>query len=156
MSTATLIQDLLDEYQSRLGLDGSSQVLVQGDDVYGVVERWCKESYTSYTPTITLSDEAVPSDRWPYKEDSFTHIFAVVRDASKDSLQYLKWIQWSLKYKGIAVLTLANDFSLNHAATIDFIERASFERGRIRVLDRKVGNETSKIIIAMKWDLLSA
>ncbi|QIX00275.1 hypothetical protein AMS68_005792 [Peltaster fructicola] len=156
MPPSLIIKDLLDEYRSRLGLDGSSNVLVSDEEVYHTIEQWCKNSYMSYMPVIALADEVASTDSWPYQEDNFTHIFATIKDTDKASLQYLKWIQWSLRYKGIAIFTLAQGITAEHADIVEFVETASFERGRIRVLDRNDGDHTSRVAIAMKWDLLSA
>lgn len=160
-STATvLVSDILKEYSTRLGIDGSSTVLAWDEHIASAIAASCKDNYTSYLPEVTTA-RLGDAEAWPYPEDKFTHAFAITMLNSRDDLQLLRWVQYSLRYKGIAVLLVLGEHRMEATAIIEFVEKASFERGRLRVLDREAvlpsGKvEKARVVLAMKWDMLSA
>lgn len=148
------MSNLLDEYQSKLNFDGVSNILVE-QSLRPEVEQWLEKNFGNYAPSTVMLSESTDG-KWPHKEDTFTHVITTLAEPSRSTLQHLRYIQWSLKYKGIALLVLHDSFNKDHGSIIDFIENASFERGRIKIIERHSNGGPIQVVIAMKWDLLCA
>jgi len=194
-ATSLLIREILDEYGSRISIDGGSKVLVSSINIASALADATTDVRTPYGPTITIAvrDETpVDPSRIPHtsvqladglKMDHFTHaVFGIAAEDPKYVLQGLKHMLYALQPKGIAIVIslkqetgqaegsdsyvvgLEDKIKYQSRGKVErlteVLEYAGFERGKIRSMDRSVelGGKPveAEIVLAMKWDQLSA
>ncbi|KAK3109986.1 hypothetical protein LTR53_016193 [Teratosphaeriaceae sp. CCFEE 6253] len=105
------------------------------------------------------------------KMDHFTHALTDVSRASgKTCMEIMKWAKYALQPKGILVVVALKrteaegDFvermqgqSKGRVSSLgDVLEWAGFERGKVRSMTRGEGAGEAEVVLAMKWDQLTA
>lgn len=157
MAQSHTLQAFLNEYSSRLTFSSASKILCLEPSTGTTVTNWCKENLSHVDqPTITTADSDNPPSNtaWPYKEASFTHIFATLSPELKTSVKGLKFVHYSLLWKGIAVI-LPPEGGQVAGESVNLsrlVELGGFEPGKVRAVEI----EGSEICFAMKWDMLTA
>jgi len=161
---AAILSDFLSENIAKLSISSQSNILSFDEQCHDTLQAWCKDNLSHFQqPTLTLLDRnAAFNSTWPHKESSFSHVFATLSNDLKTSVKGLKFVHYTLVWKGIAVI-LPSEGGEVAGEKVDLarlIDLGGFEPGKVRVVERKVkvGNEDveSEIAFAMKWDLLSA
>lgn len=157
MTASPTLQAFLDSYSSRLTLSSASKILCLDHSTSKTVTSWCKANLSHVDqPTITSadSDTTAFNSTWPYKESSFTHIFATLSPDLKTSVKGLKFVHYSLLWKGVAVV-LPPEGGEVAGEKVNFsrlVELGGFEPGKVRAVEI----EGQEICFAMKWDMLTA
>ncbi|KAK1057253.1 hypothetical protein LTR74_014304 [Friedmanniomyces endolithicus] len=105
------------------------------------------------------------------KMDHFTHALADVSLASgKTCMEIMKWARYALQPKGILVAVallktgdgrelgerLRGESKGRVGGLGDVLDFAGFERGKVRVMERGEGEGKAEVVLAMKWDQLTA
>ncbi|KAK0901143.1 hypothetical protein LTR57_020285 [Friedmanniomyces endolithicus] len=105
------------------------------------------------------------------KMDHFTHALADVSLASgKTCMEIMKWARYALQPKGILVAVallktgdgrelgqrLRGESKGRLGGLGDVLDFAGFERGKVRVMERGEGEGRAEVVLAMKWDQLTA
>ncbi|KAK0941027.1 hypothetical protein LTR29_007445 [Friedmanniomyces endolithicus] len=129
------------------------------------------------TPTATGGEDLGPNvtteliTALESKMDHFTHALADVSLASgKTCMEIMKWARYALQPKGIlvavALLKTAEGRELGErlrgeskgrvGGLGDVLDFAGFERGKVRVMERGEGEGKAEVVLAMKWDQLTA
>ncbi|KAK1811171.1 hypothetical protein LTR12_014468 [Friedmanniomyces endolithicus] len=105
------------------------------------------------------------------KMDHFTHALADVSLASgKTCMEIMKWARYALQPKGILVAVallktgdgrelgerLRGESKGRVGGLGDVLDFAGFERGKVRVMERGEGEGRAEVVLAMKWDQLTA
>jgi len=161
---AAILSDFLTEYTSRLSISSQSTILCFDSQCHNTLQTWCKDNLSHFQqPTLTLldSDQAFDST-WPHRESSFSHVFAALSNDLKTSVKGLKFVHYTLVWKGVAVIlpSEGGEVAGEKVDLAKLIELGGFEPGKVRVVERKVRVDRedveSAIAFAMKWDLLSA
>nr|OQO30234.1 hypothetical protein B0A51_01382 [Rachicladosporium sp. CCFEE 5018] len=149
----------LDEYSSRLRISSASKILCFSSPLQDVVQPWCSSNLDSHSQPASLS--SIPSTQafnstWSEPESHYTHIFAQLSSDLKTSVKMLKFLHFSLVWKGIAVVLPPQagegEVGGEKVDLAKLIELGGFEPGKVRVVDEGKG----EVAFAMKWDLLSA
>lgn len=161
---AAVLQDFLGEYIGRLSISSQSNVLCFDEQCHSTLQAWCKDNLSHFQqPTLTLLDRNQAfNSTWPHKESSFSHVFATLSNDLKTSVKGLKFVHYTLVWKGVAVIlpSEGGEVAGEKVDLAKLIDLGGFEPGKVRVVERKVkvGEEEveSEIAFAMKWDLLSA
>ena len=113
-----ILKDVLDEYGSRLSVDGGSKVLVSDINIARALYEASERVRTPYGPTITIasrsqssadtsnlppSTESILAD--DLKMDTYTHaVYAVSNEDPKYVLQALKIMKYAMQPKGYAII----------------------------------------------------
>lgn len=161
---AAVLQDFLGEYIGRLSISSQSNILCFDEQCHNTLQAWCKDNLSHFQqPTLTLLDRNQAfNSTWPHKESSFSHVFATLSNDLKTSVKGLKFVHYTLVWKGVAVIlpSEGGEVAGEKVDLAKLIDLGGFEPGKVRVVERKVkvGEEEveSEIAFAMKWDLLSA
>ena len=119
-SLTKILNDVLDEFGSRISIDGGSKVLVSDTNIAKDIHKATEAVRTPFGPSITVAGQGSEdasqvqgvADVKPVNDlqmDFYTHaIFGVAQEDPKFVLQGLKHMVYALRPKGIAIVVALN------------------------------------------------
>lgn len=117
-----ILQQVLNEYGSRVNIDSASKILVSDADIAAQLAEATKDIRTPFGPSITVATRGSgnedaskipagaivtmePLESLTPKMDFFTHsVFGIDGEDPKYVLDGLKWMKYALRPKGVAIV----------------------------------------------------
>ena len=180
--TSAVLSQMIEEWGARVRIDAGSRILVSSPQLAKDIADLTKAVATPYGPTIVIAardkasaskatDASAPNTTTEaiddLKMDHFTHAIAdVSSEGGKACMTIMKHAHYALAPKGIfIVIALKRDGLLERisgeskgrvSTLSDVVDFAGFERGKIRGMEKTADGVEADVVLAMKWDQLTA